>query len=97
MRYLYIAIGLALASCTDSENGTSLRYIKASTIKPENCQDLGTVTGATIKEVSRTEAYKKSLTDIRRSTKSLGGNYLYLKRVSADSKFLSGIAYHCNN
>lgn len=95
-----LLIGISIIcfqGCTSEEGGGDLGLdaIKTSTTQPSDCEKLGTVTGATIREVSKTEAYKKSLTDIRRSTKSLGGNYLYIKRISEDSKFLSGIAYSC--
>ena len=90
---------LVCVACSEDKKASSHRevYIKTSADKPKDCQELGPVSGATIKEAGKGESYKWALKDIRKSAVSLGANYLYLRRVSSDSKFIAGIAYLCKN
>lgn len=95
----YILVLVLFCGCSKKEGIVKNPevYIKTSVTKPEGCTDLGPVTGATIKDSGVGESYQLALKDIRRAAKGLDANYLYLKRVSSDSKFIAGIAYKCKN
>ena len=99
MKKIYALVILLLISCSKEKKivENPVVYIKTGVEKPKDCAHLGVVTGATLKDVGVGEAYKRALKDIRKSAKSLGANYLYLKRVSTDSKFIAGVAYSCKN
>ena len=94
-----LLIGVLASGCTGQGSLIQDRLVSmdAGTQLPasNNCQELGSVTGVSIKKAGRGEAYRQSLVDLKRAADNLGGNFVKLDRISTDSTFLTGRAYHC--
>jgi hypothetical protein len=84
-------------SCTDKNKTLrDLASIVTDVKEPEGCQKLGVVTGVTMINSSVNEAYKATLKDLKSLAYDKGANFVFIKRMSQDSKFMSGEAYRCN-
>lgn len=99
MRVIILCSLLFLAACTESSKlSLNLKHlVKTSSQQPGgDCKKLGEVSGFTLQNQGFTRSYEKALNSVLEETHNMGGNFVFIKRVSLDGTNLMGISYACN-
>lgn len=89
---------LILGACSKSQLHEPKEVININTgtkVPSSDCKKVGSVSGYTLVKAGKSQSYLNAFKSLQKEAHRLGANFIKLDYVSPDSKFITGVAYHC--
>lgn len=90
---LLVVLSFTLGACASRSVTPEVKEVKVSReTAPQDCTELGNITGKTISIKGTAE---DALADLRKEAANKGANYVMVKQYSDNQTSVTGIAYEC--